>query len=113
MPVLTRVFLSLFQATTATAATAAAGDNGHARRPGRHGRQRRGRRSRGQPGPAAAPRHAGLPDAGRGRAPLLALLALALPHRQALPAPLLLEVLQHSPHTPHRRSQRHASLLCQ
>ena len=43
--------------------------------------------------------------------PVLAVFAVTLPHRQALPAPLLLEVLQHSSHPPVRRPHRHASLL--
>jgi hypothetical protein len=43
--------------------------------------------------------------------PLLPLLAFTIPHRQAVSAPVLLEVLQHRAHSTIRRTDRHASLL--
>lgn len=43
--------------------------------------------------------------------PLFAVFAFKVPHRQAMPAPLLLEVLQHRSNSAVRRPHRHARLL--
>lgn len=66
------------------------------------------------PPAAGAPRDAGLPaEAGAHRAqlPLLTLLPVQVPHRQAVPAPVLLEVPQHRPHPAGRRPHCHAGLF--
>lgn len=61
---------------------------------------------------SAAPDHARVSAATLcARCPVLALLTLSLPHRQALSSPLLLEVLQHRSHPTLRRPHRHARLL--
>lgn len=60
----------------------------------------------------AAPDHARVSAATFcARCPILALLSLSLPHRQAMPSPLLVEVLQHRSHPTLCRPHRHARLL--
>ena len=70
-------------------------------------------RHHGRQPPADSGRAALLPDLapGRLRGDVLALLAVQVPHRQALPAPLLLEVLLAGAHLALRHPHRDAGLL--
>lgn len=73
--------------------------HGHAGR----GRRRRGRRPRGAHVPLAPPQLG---------APLRPILALQVPHRQAVPAQVLMEVLLHRHDIAGRRPRRYVNLFC-
>ena len=96
------------QAATIAATAAATGPDAW-RHSGLDDGKRGHRRARRRP---AATGHAGLSHEGSGGAALLALLALEVQHRQALPAPLLVEVLQHSHDPSQRGSGLHGRVLC-